>query len=240
VPRKPFLIQNGRVALREIDMAAVARTLDPADPNQKLTGRGFLNLLFEGSLGTRDGVGPDDLLRGSGEFEVIQGHFWTLPVLGQVASEAKGRKNGLTLGEAAGVFRIADRAVHLQNGAVSSPALGLIGSGRIGFDKSLDLKIVAAPLGDWRDRIKQGKIPVVSDVAAEIVGGVQRLLNAATSTMLYQFRVTGEIGDPKLQTVPAPVLTDPAALLFGQMLEEQRKRRLIDSVRAEPMVTDPQ
>jgi hypothetical protein len=233
VPRSPFLIQQGRVALREIDLANVAKTLQPDKPNDKLAGRGFLNFTFEGSLGSKDEVKAADLLRGKGEFEVIEGHFWTLPVIGQVASEARKGKNGLTLGEAAGVFRIAGRSVVLDNAAISSPALGLIGSGMVGFDKTVDLRIIAAPLGDWRDRIKQGGIPILSDVAGEIVGGVQKVLNAATSSLLYQFRVTGELPHPKIETIPAPVLTDPAALLFGRMLDEQHKRRLIESVRTE-------
>ena len=71
-------------------------------------------------------------------------------------------------------------------------------------------------------------------MGGEIVGGMQKLLNSATGTFLYQFRVDGKIGEPKVQAVPAPVLTDPAALLFGRMLDEQRKQRLIDSVRTEP------
>jgi hypothetical protein len=63
---------------------------------------------------------------------------------------------------------------------------------------------------------------------------VQKLINTATGTLLYQFRVNGEVGQPKVVAVPAPVLTDPAALLFGRMLDEQRKQRLIDSVRTQP------
>jgi hypothetical protein len=235
VPRRPYPVQQGRVALRDIDLAVLARTLDPDDPNDKLVGRGFLNFVFDGAFATdrEEDVTPADALRGRGEFEVIRGHFWTLPVLGRVASETK-RGDALTLGEAAGVFRVADRRVTFENAAVNSPALGLVGSGSIGFDKSLDLQIVAAPLGDWRDNVKRSKIPIVSDVAGEVVGGIQKLLSAATRTLLYEFRVTGTAGDPDVKTVPAPVLSDPAALLFGRMLDDRQKdRRLIDSVRNE-------
>src|SRR5690348_11018180 len=108
VPRKPFFIQEGKVALREIDLATVARTFQPDRPNEKANGRAFLNFTFDGSLSRKGDVEPLDVLRGRGEFEVIEGNFWTLPVIGQVAHEAKKETNGLTLGEAAGVFRIAD------------------------------------------------------------------------------------------------------------------------------------
>lgn len=233
VPKKPYPVNAGRVSLREVDLSHLARALRPEHPSGKLSGRGFLNMTFAGSFGHVADVSPADALHGAGEFEVIDGDFWTLPVLGKVASQANKRNNALTLGEAAGVFRIADRNVQLENAAVNSPALGLIGSGTVGFDKSLDLRIVAAPLGDWRDNIKRTRIPILSDVTAEVVGGVQRILNAATSTLLYQFHVTGTMGDPNVQTVPAPVLTEPAALLLGRMLQEKPQQKLIESVRPE-------
>jgi hypothetical protein len=44
--------------------------------------------------------------------------------------------------------------------------------------------------------------------------------------------VRGTLKQPKVETVPAPVLTDPAALLFGKMLDEGRKQPLIESLRA--------
>jgi hypothetical protein len=65
-----------------------------------------------------------------------------------------------------------------------------------------------------------------------VVGGVQRLLNTATSTLLYEFRVSGTVSQPKVDTVPTPVLTEPAALLFGRMLDDRQKKPLIDAVRS--------
>lgn len=244
VPKKPYPVENGRLSLREVDLAEIGRTFRGDKPDSRLAGRGFLNATLAGALtevdGKDDGKPSDDSvpafpLQARGEFEVIKGDLWTLPVLGHVASQTKKKPGatggGITLGEAAGVFRIADRRVHLDNAAVTSPALGVIGSGSVGFDQSLDLRIVAAPLGDWRDHVKRTRIPFVSDVAGELVGGVQRVLGAATSTLLYQFRVSGTVKDPNLQTVPAPVLTDPVALLLGRMVQEKPKGKLIDSVR---------
>jgi hypothetical protein len=234
VPKKPYPVDAGQVSLREIDLSQLARKLRPERPSEKLSGRGLLNMTFAGSFSNDAEVSPADALRGAGEFEIVEGDFWTLPVLGQIASQANKRDSALKIGEAAGVFRVANRSVLLDNAAVNSPALGLIGSGTVGFDKSLDLRIVAAPLGDWRENIKRTRIPILSDVTGEVVGGVQRILNAATSTLLYQFRVTGTMGDPNVQTVPAPVLTEPAALLLGRMLQEKPQQKLIESVRPEP------
>jgi hypothetical protein len=244
----PFTIANGRIAIRDLDLAELARMLRPDNPSEKLVGRGFLNVTFAGSTLKEAQLKPEVALTGRGEFEVIKGDFWTLPVLGEIAAAAAG-KNGRgggatsgpanslgTVGEAAGTFRFEAGKVVLENAAVSSPALGLIGSGSVGFaeDKSLDLRVVAAPLGDWRDRIKQTRSPIFSNVVGEVVGGVQRLLNTATSTLLYEFRVSGTLKQPKVETVPTPVLTDPAALLFGQMVDERQKRPLIDALRPPP------
>jgi hypothetical protein len=105
------------------------------------------------------------------------------------------------------------------------------GSGTIGFDKRLDLNIVAAPLGDWRDKLKATHVPVVSDVAGEVAGALQTLVNTATRGLLYEFRITGTAAHPDFATVPVPALTDTAAALFGGMLGEQKEGGLLESVR---------
>jgi hypothetical protein len=38
------------------------------------------------------------------------------------------------------------------------------------------------------------------------------------------------MGEPKVETIPAPVLSDPAALIFGRMLDP--KNPLLDSVKS--------
>jgi hypothetical protein len=247
LPRKPFTIENGRVAIREVDLAQLARMLRPENPSERLVGRGFLNATFAGSTLKEAQLKPDVALTGGGEFQIIQGDFWTLPVLGDIAT-ATGKNGGRrgnggttsgpasalgTVGEAAGTFRFERGNVVLESAAVSSPALGLIGSGTVGFaePKTLDLRVVAAPLGDWRERIRDTRIPILSNVVGEVVGGLQRLVNTATSTLLYEFRVSGTLKQPKVETVPAPVLTEPAAMLFGRMLDERRKQPLIEAVR---------
>ncbi len=143
-PKEPYVVESGTLSLSEIDLAQLARTVQPKKPNDKLVGRGTLNTTFAGGF-------ESGALNGAGEFEIIEGHFWSLPVIGEIASKsAKGR--GLTRGEAAGVFRLEGRKVMLENAAVSSSALGLIGSGAIDVDnQSLEFRVIAAPLGDWRD-----------------------------------------------------------------------------------------
>ena len=216
MPAKPTSF-DGQASLSDIQLKQIGDAFQlPPKQRERLGGKGYLNVAWAGETPRKDDDQWLDTLRAQGEFEVFGGQFWTLPVLGHVA-ERVGQSNQLTVGEAAGRFQVKDRRINLSNAAVESPALGLVGSGSIGFNQGLDLKVIAAPLGDWRERIKRGGIPIVSDVAGEVFGAVQKLLNTATSTLLYEFHVTGTLKQPKVETVPAPALTEPAALLLGQM-----------------------
>src|SRR5205814_357600 len=82
---------------------------------------------------------------------------------------------------------------------------------------------LAAPLSDWRENMKRTNIPILSDVAGEIAGGVQKFVNAATRRLFYEFRASGTLSDPSIKAVPAPILTDNAALIFGKMLKDARQ-----------------
>ena len=64
-------------------------------------------------------------------------------------------------------------------------------------------------------------IPLVSDVVGGVAGVMQRMLNAATNTLLYEFRVTGTAAEHRVETIPTPILTDPAAVIFGKMLAKR-------------------
>jgi hypothetical protein len=82
--------------------------------------------------------------------------------------------------------------------------------------------VVAAPLADWKEQMKRTRIPIVSDIAGEVLGGLQKMVNTATKTLLYEFHVTGTTQRPKIEAIPAPVLTEGMAKLFGAMLKGER------------------
>ena len=221
---------QGKAYLRGIDLEAVSKVyILPESKDARLTGEGNLDLTFSGAK-PPPGESPLSTLSANGEFEVLGGQFGTIPVLGEIAKRVGGGAE-LTVGEAAGVFDVADKNIHLRNAAVSSPALGVQGSGAIGFDRRLDLAVVAAPLGDWRDKVKQTNVPLLSDVAGEVAGAAQAVVNTATRGLLYEFRVTGTSGTPHVAAVPVPVVADSAAILFGGMARGQKDRRLLDAVR---------
>ena len=224
----------GKAWVRGVDMALVGPALDlrGGEKLQKLNGRGFLDIAFQGQ-GSGGKLKPADAFRADGELQILGCHFWDDPVLGRVASDVKTR-HAKGDGDAAAVFSIADSKVTIHNAAINSPSVGIEGSGTIGFDKQLDLKIVAVPIGDLRDKLAQSGVPILGDVAGAVVGAVQQLFKDTTGALVYQYRVTGPATNPTHEIVPAPVLTDPVALIFGRMLKTGPggpDDRLIDAVR---------
>jgi hypothetical protein len=211
---------DGQGWIRNVDVRALGKLVskDGKEP-KRLSGRGNANVRVSGTGKDLEGrFTAADAVRATGRFEILDGDFYDLSTVQQISDNAKVKYDATTVGQAAGTFEIKNRVVTFPQAAISAPVLGLTGSGRATFDGELDLEVVAAPLADWKDQAKRTNIPVVSDVAGEVLGGIQKMLNTATRTLLYQFHVTGRIGEPKVTAVPAPVLTEGVAKLFGSML----------------------
>jgi hypothetical protein len=227
----PLLDYNGAVTISGADLSQLAPYLAKGGKNAlPLSGRAFLDTAFNGT-GPYGGRMALDALRAKGDIEIVDGDFGEVPVLRDVLGGIDGAKDALTIGQAAGTFDIRDHVVTLDRVAISAPIFGVEGDGAIGFDGNLDLHVIAAPLADWRDKLRQTGIPVVSDAASEVAGAIQKLLNGASRALLYEFRIGGKVSRPEVMTVPAPVLTDSVAALFGQMMAPPKDRRLIDEVR---------
>lgn len=222
------LAYQGQIWIRDLDLKSLAGlvAVEGRKPS-RLSGKGNLNARIEG-------IGPDgahtavENFRASGRFEVLEGDFWTLPAIDEVTRSAKVNGGALTVGQAAGVFKIHDRVVELSNAALSAPVLGVQGAGKVTFDGNLDLRVVAAPLADWEDQMKRTRIPLVSDVAGELLGALQNMVNTATKTLLYEFHVTGTTREPKIETIPAPVLTEGVAKIFGAMMKGEKLGDAVD------------
>jgi hypothetical protein len=216
------------MTVRDVDLARL-RELQ-SDPTTKVyRGKLYGQATFAAKF-PKDAP-KDDVVRaihGSGELEFVDGDMYKIPVMKDIFG-AVGLKQAATVGDGAALFDVADGTVTLRDAAVNAPALGLQGGGKISLvDGKLDLNVVAAPLADWRDKLKETKIPIISDVAGEVIGGVQKLLNTATGTLLYQFKIGGTAKKVAVTPVPAPVLTNTAAFVFGKMLAPQKDQRPLD------------
>jgi hypothetical protein len=216
-PHKPleyaFIVRAAGVDMEQFGQAWPREEEQPLRMNG--TGSGKMHLYGTGRIGEKSAISN---LRGQGDFEIRDGDFYDVPVLAQILNSMKGRSAPGTMGYAAGVFNVREKTVGLHRIAISAPVLGVQGSGKVNFDAEMDLKVVAAPLADWKQNLRRSKVPIVGDVAAELAGGIQKLLNTATGKLLYQFRVTGTVGEPRLMPQPVPVLTDDMLQVFAHML----------------------
>jgi hypothetical protein len=228
-------VYQGDALFRDVDVTKFEEQLRDDPPTRPMQGRMYVEGSFNGVVRPHTSTQEDlKSLQAAGQFEIINGSLFQLPVFKNITREIKGLKQATMVGDAAAMFDIEESTVRFRDVAVNSPVLGLQGNGTIGFDNALNLDVVAAPLADWRDKLKETRIPLVSDLTAELVGGIQKLLNTATGTLLYQFRVSGTLKEVKVTTVPTPVLTDTAALVFGKMLTPKRDERPLDWLRREP------
>ena len=221
---RPFLY-NGKIDIRDWDMAAVAQRLPLSDSvKARLSGTAGLSTRISGT-GKGGPKTPTEALIADAEFEILHGDFWSVPTVKEVASHVHETKE-LGTGDAAGVVHIENDKIAIKNSAISSRLIGLQGHGTVGFDKSLDLTIVVAPLGDWRARMKQGGMHLVGNV----VGGVQQVLNVAQRALVSEFKITGTFGNPQEEVIPVPIVTQPVAFLFGKMAGEEKNSDLLGEV----------
>jgi hypothetical protein len=223
---------QAQIALRGAELKEIIDTFSPErkSAGKEASGICILSAELSGSSDPPD-VDPITTMKGHGDVEVIDGNFLNSPVLSGVASESSVTAEAITVGRAAAFFDIADRKIKLKNAAVSAPVLGIQGSGTVAFDGQLDLRLVAAPLADWRSQIKSTGIPILSEVVGDVVGVAQKAINGATKKILYEFHVTGFASKPKIEAVPAPVLTEGAAKLFVGMVRAGKDLNLMETIR---------
>src|SRR5205085_4559840 len=162
---------NFRTTVNDIDLEPFAAAWSrPGEPPLKASGRAHTAIAFGGPTPDRSHPFAENL-SGEGEFEVLDGDFYELPVLSQVSSAVGAPRSTARVGQAAGMFHIDGQIVHFDKAAVSAPVLGLQGTGQIHFDTRLDFRVVAAPLADWKQKLQKTKIPLIGDIGAELAGG---------------------------------------------------------------------
>lgn len=203
---------DATLTARDVDLALLARRFAGSDVRGRLSGEGS----FSGPLATRRGSLLDGLA-GEGTLRVTQGRLYEVPVIAELLEAVEIGADAATVSDATAEFSIKDRTVALDDLSLGSPAVGMHGDGEVGFDRRVELDVVVVPLGDWKEKLEGSGVPIVGDAIAALVGAVQSLFTEASS-IVYEFRVTGTLGDPTVVPVPAPVLTEATARLFSRMI----------------------
>jgi hypothetical protein len=197
-----------------IDLAKVKELLSVNDPKGAMIGLGKGRVDFFGDFSSP----PLRQLTATGAVRLKDGNFFTLPVLGDLAQKVNpGFKPVGQVGDGGAVFTVDHGVVHMSKIAVSSPLLGVQGYGDLGIKppNALNLKLVIAPLGDWKEQLKKTGIPLISQIA----GTFQQAIDTVSQKLLYNFHVTGTVQKPSIEPIPAPILTKEAKALFRNMIE---------------------
>lgn len=183
------------------------RTLLIPTKDRQLEGR--LNAQFSARV---TGTDPRTLIA-YGKARVSDGVFARVPVLSNLASFLRIGEGFFVARSAFTRFRVEDQTVYLERISTSTNAVRVRGDGKIGFDRSLDLRLFVVGSGDWAQGVRQTGIPLISDLGGLLAGGAQRVVSGVAS-QFTTVRVRGTLDDPKIIPDPAPVITDPIRKLF--------------------------
>lgn len=202
----PTRLAELKAGVENLSLASLRTFLIPAEDRQ-LEGR--LHARFSARI---TGTDPGTLIAYGGA-RVSDGVFARVPVLSNLASFLRVGEGLFVARSAYTRFRIQDQVVHLERISTSTNAIRVRGDGRIGFDRSLDLRLYVVGSGDWAQGVRQTGIPLISDVGGLLAGSAQRVVSGVTS-QFTTVRVRGTLDDPRITPDPAPVITDPIRRLF--------------------------
>jgi hypothetical protein len=222
-------------SLKNIDLKVLSEYLAEKDqPPPQLSGRGVLTAEFAGVIPDAGQKAYEGLM-GDGEFEILNGDFFRIPGMRLIARSVA-VKEAETVGEAAGQFHIGHNKIHFNQALASSPALGVEGTGDVGFDGSLDMKFVANAMGRWSDRV--GAIDDGGGIA-KLANKVQKGLDVATRQALYEIKVSGTTDKPEVHATAAPFISRQVSRLLDSASQTSRKTGLLDTLHQDSATTQP-
>lgn len=150
---------------------------------------------------TVQGKGPQPKdLTGRGQLQISPAALYELPVIFQVLNTLAVAPQDNSFFEYGRVdFQIANEQFNFSSIDLVGSPMQLHGTGRAGFDDSLNLTFVSV-LPNSRTRKSQVWIPIVTEVAG-LVGGVANLVGVVVE-------VTGTTSNPQTKVIPAKNLDD--------------------------------
>ena len=126
-----------QIAVRDVDISRLKNDTDLK--NKNLQGRFSANADL-GGFGNNLAT-----LKGKGQFEIKDGHFWELPVFSGIANILYiPGVNTIVFGEARGTFSIANKKVYTEDVQMNSKQMTLAGNGTMDFDGNLNFQVTAA------------------------------------------------------------------------------------------------
>ena len=187
--------ENGRkfylqTTLANAQLAPLAQLWAPQV--ERLTG------LAQGGLRLWGDSGSLDSLQGSGAVQLHDAHIFELPVfLATMRQLSRPDLDTRAFDSSQAQFVIANRQIQFPRMEFNGDALSLIGEGKIGFDRSVDLNFYTM-MG--RNRFY---IPLLTELAR------------ASSQQIFWVEVTGNLANPQTTRKILPVLNDGLRRLLG-------------------------
>ena len=162
----------------ETELSALAEQMDL--PTEKLSATLNLDLVMRGDLNRAESI------TGFGNFQILGEHLWSTPLFKELENVSfvtiEGMDN-LLFNRASGSFNIGDNHIYSEDSVLSSRLIDILIHGKIGFDKSLNLKLLSRFSSGLREESFQ-------------VGGFAPAVMNIAENKITQYRVTGTLDDP--------------------------------------------
>ena len=134
-----------------------------------------------------------ETLRGKGQFAIINGRFWELPVFAGLANILYiPGVSKIVFGEARGTFTVGNKIISTSDTELRSPQMNLVGDGTVDFDGNLNFHVTAA--------FDKGLLEVPSSL-----GPIRDFFIDKEGNYLGDIKLEGTTAEPKFKVNPIPI-----------------------------------
>ncbi len=183
---KPEIPFDGKFYVNDLDLALLARDLDPK--MKDLAGKVNLLTLLKGKLRSQD------TFQGSGKINIREGRIWKTDLFKDMGNLVIVKVIGLdevVFHALNANFKIADKKVLTQDLTLDSDTVHLVFKGHVGFDQTLDLIMWIR----YSDAILRGAVDT---------GGIVPFVIDKVEQFISQYKISGTLKSPKNEKLLAP------------------------------------